>query len=197
MSSKFAVQVEIQSKLGPVCDKGSGRYALGSVQVTPADNGRVYLAACNGRAMALVGANGTSDKERLIPNEALPSKPGKVTLNGRWESVSGKKTTVVGDPVSEGRYPRLVDVVTELGDRKQIRLNIKYLLAIAEAINDAGGQHPHELDLFISEPDKSVMLVGDLGVGVLMPVTHDAAMRDKYDVYASAFKAARAALKSE
>jgi hypothetical protein len=175
-------ELELTRPLAQCCDAQSTRYALSAVQVTPADAGNVWCAACDSRVLALVKQKGTADGPHLLPGEfAKPVARGTVcaSLNGQW-TISGRNARGLPDGKAarlvsegEGRFPRAADVLPDVVGCVQVGISGALLANLAKAIGNESG----EFVLFIPLDGESLAVKGAIGVkgehgiGVIMPVS--------------------------
>lgn len=211
-ANELKAEVRIKTRIDKVADPQSSRYALGCVQATPRSEGEVFLTATNGRSLVVLPAEGYVDRERLIPGEVLPKKkigrlPHKVSLNGHWLSSDGRYGA---EP--EGRFPQTQDCFAEreypeadvndpdalwAGHSLQVSLDPKLLLEMAEALNESD----RVLTLFLRANkagvvEHSINVLGEKGVGVLMPCSADKRAGERWDAMVKEYKAAKHAAKN-
>lgn len=210
-TEELKAEIHIKTRIDKVVDPESSRYALGCVQATPRSEGEVFLTATNGRSLVVLPAEGHVDQERLIPGEVLPKKKvgrlaHKVRLNGHWLSSDGRYSA---EP--EGRFPQTQDCFAErehheadvndpavlwAGHSIQVSLDPKLLLEMAEAMNESD----RVLTLFLRANkagvvEHSINVLGEKGVGVLMPCSTDKRAGARWDAMVKEYKAAKYAIK--
>lgn len=201
-------QFEVRTKIAPMCDYESSRYALSAAQLTPDPDPtkrRAFLCATDGRAMAMaiVSVDGESDREYLVPSKILPTviKGGRIQLNGRWENDRG--AFLPNDVV--GRFPKGQDIVPAIApDAIALQINCQFLLNLQEALNERGnGAERVGLTLFIPQPDEKskrvesvIAVVGAHGIGAVMPMTRGTIANEirEYEDIRSQFTEARRAI---
>lgn len=181
MSTEIRAEVMIDRPLTQCTDQEATRYALASVHVTPSQHdGKVWLAACDSRVLALTLADGRTDAPHLLPGKMAKPHGKSVTraqLNGVWRSESGHVIAerfrpdgkkLMEDTESEGRFPRTVDVLpaAQSGD-VVISLNAELLANLAKAIGDNG----RDVTLIIRDGVSAVAVHGKHGIGVAMPLS--------------------------
>ncbi len=206
MNSDNTLEVTIESRIDKsTCD--SSRYALGTVQVTPAADGKVFLAATDSRILAVIEAEGNAEREEHIPAAVLPKrkKGSTVRLNGQWESSDGKFCPVDPEP---GRFPRAEDVLPNIknGEYTVLCINPKLLHSLIESLGSTDYDE-RGLTLFVPKPDEhgnvdsAIPVLGRLGIGVIMPLsaTDDRNVirnhRSEYQAVSDRYRSAREAVK--
>lgn len=173
-------QFKVAPAIRRAVNTDSFRYALSNALVTPAgDSGGVFVTATDGRqATVYHDPEGTTDGARFLDVRCLPSasrkKPAMVEINGRCES-EGKFTAL---PDCEAKYPDVARVINSpTCESLELTLNAQLLRTVADSIveeSDAG------ITLFITPPENGtsieepVQLVGQRGIGVIMPFAIDA-----------------------
>ncbi len=194
--SEIKARFSPNTKIQVCCDAESSRYSLGGIHISPGEGG-VWATATDGRHMAIVKYDGEADKPQLVPTDVLPTRKGdlngnyNVTLNGRWEGDNGRFADT-----PTGRFPHACDVVPNLPPGViQLAIDPTYLSNLQKALNsDQRG-----LTLFITPPaegnnevEHAVAVVGQHGIGIVMPLSGSGDDRDKYDEqsseYAKAFR---------
>lgn len=161
-------EVQIPTKMDRCCDKEISRYALSSIQVTPAkEEGEVYLAATDSRKLVVIKSAGSADHQCLIPRSMAPKKNAEIDGWVKWRpGDDGKKTSSQwvrydkskrelirgGGEYVEGRYPSIGDIFPAADDRYlAVRIDPVYLL---DAFVAMGGEQAMTLLLKIPEsPD--------------------------------------------
>jgi hypothetical protein len=218
--SDVTTHVRFETKFAKAVDVESTRYALSAAEVIPAGDGKtVYASATDSRQLSVVRCKGETDRRVLIPGAMLPNrkpttrKPFTVSKNGRWETSDGKFT----DRETEGRFPRVCDVIPEVSTETHISLtlDVRYLSKIADATGATSLTMlvplPVENTYDKTAPKHCVTRTvcvlpnscdGDHadGFGVIMPLTGSdadfAAFNTKREAYAAAHDAVRQAEKS-
>jgi len=184
------LRLTVPTSIGKVCNSESSRYAMESVAILAdhRNDNQVFLAATNGRALALVEA----DRERVGNPEAaglsaawLPrdiGKEGVVT----WLSL-GKIDTLFGtgirwviehkgelrarDVPEGGQFPPFLDLLPhDLDDCEAITINASFLTELAAAISD--GEFSPGITIFIprGKQQRALRCVGNRGIGLIMPI---------------------------
>jgi len=171
-----------KTRIAAACDEESTRYALGSVQAVPAGKDRVWLTATDGRCFAAVETDGTlDDGPELIPAKVFPTRKAHFPkcipaaldrTNGVWKN--NRKTPTIAEP-SDGRFPKTADVVKDItevdaSERRTVTIDAKLLLNIQEALSDNDSPEKECVTLLLSDNNEnSIGIVGNAGIGVLMP----------------------------
>jgi hypothetical protein len=173
-----------------VLDSSHGRYALGFPRFDPITNKRGRWIATNGKVAVVVHVDGNFDKtddSYAVPPEVMPKKKtlrDVRLLDGSWSATgpSGSDSVVVANPTDDeaGRFPDVYpsvfpesfDTFTDKGgatqSRTHVSLDARLLLSVAEAIN-CKLEGSKTVTLAIGGPGDSVAVVGDTGIGVIMP----------------------------
>ena len=189
----MSVKLTLETDLSKCCDADTQRYALCGARATPGD-GVVYLAATNGKVAAVVEVQGELDAQTLIPG--CVCKPGVVTGQpGDWRHAKGKKLTASLDRV-EGVFPPLQEALKLRKVALAVRLDARLLADLAKAVTE--GESAGRVTLLIDDADHAVGVVGNKGIGAIMPLSHGddkasdcaATFRGVAERYAAAVKAA-------
>lgn len=206
-TSPISVRINPTTKINGCTDKEASRYSLGSVQIVPiiqdervvigrnADmsqiterrpTNEVYAVATNGQIMAVNRIEGMAVETALCPAPMMKPEAArlrnKVSLNGRWESTSGKIA-----PIPEGRFPRVADV---LPTARTVTMGItpELLKRLSDAISTDG------IVSLIFDVDQnnlvsgSIGVMGDNGFGVIMPTTSVVGTKDRYSCAVKEFQ---------
>ena len=170
-------ELTVKTKPQKCVDADATRYALGNLQAIPSTDNKTWLCATDGRKLAAVLVDGRTDETRLVPAKILSArhKSTKATLNGRWENDKGQHI----DKEPEGMFPKVRDVLPKIvdGNYLQVSLDANFIHELKQALNT--DNHGAVLNLLIPKPEKSdhvdgaVYVVGERGIGVVMPCTHD------------------------
>lgn len=180
------------------CDTESTRYALGGVAVFPRSKDQVFLAATNSHVLAVTSCEGqyhgyTQDLPVVMPLDILPK-------NAKERNTLATKTSMSpNDPESwirfddevdskqwhspfnrtadrvDGRFPRARDVMpmADANDYLIFTLDAQLLLNLSKALTDGESRG---ITVFVPKEDsgkvtKCVPVMGNLGVGALMPLS--------------------------
>jgi len=164
------------------CD--TGRYSqMSNVQLLPGSNGSDFIVATNGKACCWIP----------VPRETTQELPGRLPIADKiiprrktnrlistfidstgvvtWHDKSNPdKTATVS---TEGKFPKTKDIIPTWEATKLLTIDAKLLLELALAVNDASGDKSTVVTLDISNVDQdnlsSIPVVGDTGIGVIMP----------------------------
>jgi len=144
-----SVKVAVPDELAKCCDTKSTRYALGSVLVTPKAgcDDACYVAATDCRGLTIVECTGTVPDEVLIP-----------------------AVTRSSDGEMPGEFPDVQNFIPEATTHSHVTLDSQILRRIAKAI---GSENRRVTLLFLDDPTKPVLLLGEHGIGVLMPAWNE------------------------
>jgi len=165
------------------CD--TGRYPqMGNVQLLPGNNGSDFIVATNGKACCWIPVTRGTTQElpgRLpIAAKIIPGRKNKRLIATDDDSSNGEmtwrdtnkpdKTATVS---TEGKFPKTKDIIPTWEATKLLTIDAKLLLELALAVNDASGDKSTVVTLDISNVDQdnpsSIPVVGDTGIGVIMP----------------------------
>jgi hypothetical protein len=164
----------IETEIGGCCDEAESRYILSEAQVVPGKH-RTFVAATNGRVLAIVEVEGEASHRQFIHHSFAKldkrAKRLKVRREGNeWRTQDGRFREVV----KEGRYPDVTKVLVDMDGRAAISVDARYLLALAKAV---GGMDWHEfgVTLLLDRNDDSagIGVIGVRGIGMLMPIAAD------------------------
>lgn len=151
------------------------------VKATPGD-GVVYLAGTNGKVAAVVEVQGELDAPVLVPGPVC--KPGVVSGGpGAWEHQKGKKVTVFREDLGGQLFPPLQEALKLRKVAATVRLDARLLDDLAKAITE--GECAGHVTLLIDDADHAVGVVGNQGIGVIMPLSRG---DDKASDYAATFR---------
>ena len=170
--TQYECEVKVLTQVAACTDKASSRYALAYVQAQRINDHEVCLIATDGRCAALVRAEGRVPNEgALIPSKVLPTtqaavKRGySVRRSGHWFGDNERFTDV---PDENQRFPSVVDVVNPMmTDHVAVTINPDLLLKLKKALNTESDS----LTLFVKDTESAVNVLGENGVGCLMPVS--------------------------
>lgn len=148
-SAKF----EVHTKIASLTDREGNAYSIGGVQVTPAQNGKVFLCATDTRGLAITSEIGSASRGMIVPAKPIERSARKNTvsieINGQLTIKKMGRRGPVGEPdVSEfsdvkGRFPRVEDFLPKIGKGwRAIRLNPAVLAKIQEAMSIDDGSFP-------------------------------------------------------
>ena len=164
-TSRYSLREVLAVKSPAPAGDDAGRYSGWAV----ATNGRMLACA---RAEVVV-SDPTIGKSVLVPNGAV-KREAVASLNGKWEVNRGtarKPKVEVVEPIDkDATFPPVCDVLpnVEDGDYRWISFDAELLAALASAINTPGERVG--IALGIGKPNKPMLVVGNNGIGVLMPV---------------------------
>ena len=200
------VRLRLDTRLKGCLDSESTRYALSHAQVTPSESDNtVFVAATNGRLAAVIAAEGTADRQYLMPSEVLPTTQtgAVVELNGQWQNSKGRYQQETDAP---GRFPKVEEVLPAIDpDSRVLHINADFILEIAKALN-AKSDDGQGITLFVPPaPERdnadgktvegAIAIVGHRGIGVVMPCCGDVKefaqqQISKYNTFASEYRTA-------
>ena len=164
------------------CD--TGRYSqMSNVQLLPGNNGSDFIVATNGKACCWIPVARETTQElpgRLpIADKIIPRRKTNRLISTfidstgvvTWHDKSNPdKTATVS---TEGKFPKTKDIIPTWEATKLLTIDAKLLLELALAVNDASGDKSTVVTLDISNVDQdnpsSIPVVGDTGIGVIMP----------------------------
>jgi hypothetical protein len=193
--SSVSHKLTVSTHIGRVCDSSASRYALGHVQVRPRSAKGAWLAATDGRIVAIVPDEHAKVKETvLMPAEiaAGVTKSRAITaeLNGRWENSKGKFAPAA-DP--EGRFPQCDKCLSDVPEGCiAVRFDAKLLAKLADALTAPG--EIQGITMFIPTEEREIdkgyakfgfRVVGALGIGIIMPLAGE----DKAELESDRFNA--------
>ncbi len=185
--------ITISTKPHKCTDSESSRYALGNCRAFPAEDG-VVLVATDGRKLAAVQCDGELPAPEYVPSAVLPRtvKPVRIERNGRWENDKGAFSEPIPDSV--GRFPRVRDAIPEsAAGYSVLTIDATYVRQLYEALNTKAQS---SITLFIPEANKdgcvdsAIPVLGEKGIGVLMPMTSEKSKRGEYDALAGRVRSA-------
>jgi len=110
--------------------------------------------------------DGVHDLE--VPIKAIPTRKGKGRRVQKCEAgwLNVQADTIHPSP-PESNYPKLDTILPEWGDGVEVTLDAELLYNLALAITGAGDDK--RVTLRIGQPDDTIAVAGDLGIGVIMP----------------------------
>lgn len=165
-------------------EDGSRAHVLRNAQVVPASPSGAWAVTTDGRCAAFVRCDGKTDGKHLVAKEDIQSVSRRFIDDHKNVPVSGMK------------FPRMDQTIPDdySSRRVAVRLDAKYLLALQRALHDDEARSVG-LELFIGGPREPVIVQGDIGFGVLMPmekVRDDAEsdLRDAVDRFVADYKTA-------
>lgn len=162
----------------------NGRYKqLGNVQLFPGNNGHDFIVATNGKACSWVAVERMTDT--VLPGR-LPIPPGiiprrrtnrniaTVTDNtGKLTWHDKNKPDKTATVETEGKFPRTRSIVPTWQGETTLTIDAKLLLDLALAVNAVSGDDSSVITLDLSgietHSEKPIPIVGDTGIGVVMP----------------------------
>ena len=169
--------VKLTTRIGKATAKKASRYAITGVQVEPAGKHNVRLIATDGRILAIVRADGDTDKPRNIPQAVIPTKKtgGRIVGNGQWQNSDGKFAAEDSEQVN---FPDYRSVIPDIADYDvSFAIDAQLLLNLAQAIgghDGAAAKTDTVVHIAIKTNDKHTsnkpLLVVGQGIGVIMPV---------------------------
>lgn len=177
------------------------RFDFTNIQVTPEDDESVFCAATNGVAMSIIRQDGHLSKTRLLPDKLvdreLPFRDHlKIAWDDHWIStVIHNGFPADGFPVESMREPDRpfppVDVKTPPATENHavVRLDAGVLLTLAKSFGTDG-----QINLMIHKENQGepILVYGEYGIGVMMPLTDTANAKECYNSIREDFLAARA-----
>tara|TARA_R110000803_G_scaffold193054_2_gene255968 strand:- start:302 stop:1384 length:1083 start_codon:yes stop_codon:yes gene_type:complete len=180
-------RIELQSNPAACCSDSNSRYALQNVEIrqSSAEADKVFLGATDGRHAAIVKAPGTTAETSQAPGKIFPSKKNQwpkrpadqlVTINGngnQWSRSAVQKPTAIELQEIDGRFPDIADVMPDISGLQEITLDVALLAKLAEALNTHNSMEATKLTLFVGKADQPAAIVGQNGIGVIMPYTKD------------------------
>ena len=171
-------KLNINTKIGKVTDKTNNRYALYDPRLFVTGNKTGYIAATNGRALAITKPMDIdTDKTELpIPQSVLPTKKTQTRVDVllgdnviEYRSESGKYDTAT----DWGKYPKINDVIPDwYSSNHKVTIDVKLLHEIALAITPNGDDLIVTLSMCESGGPIAVS-TDENGIGVLMPINDD------------------------
>lgn len=181
--------VRVPTNIGPCCAEEESKYAIGDVGMKREKDGKCLLWATDGRLAVIVPAEAEdySDKQlpRRIPKAlAKPGKEGNRELRcgvGTTQTIFGFTRVWVDDEAGrfapeamEGQDLPIADVLPDLaaGEHVFVSLNTALLSKIAQAVNSPDGPNCLQavvLAINLNDKAKPIAVIGDTGIGVLMP----------------------------
>jgi hypothetical protein len=162
--------IEPRTKIDAICGDNSTRYALGYVNLVPTKID-VIAVATDGRGLTIVPVNGKMESQSLLPSGLISETEfRKATKNGtRWEvsALVPGITPLVFTSVEQGdgKFPDAPTYMPVDAPVCGVCLDAGLLARIASAVNDADCK---QVAILIAGPDKPLVIVGNVGVGVLM-----------------------------
>ena len=198
--------ITIPKSIGKVCDESNYRYALGSVELTPHDDG-TFLTATDSRSLVVVDVPEKEVENRcLMPADVL-SRRKETTVVIERDIVTGRETfrdekLSETHKATEGTFPRVHTLLTDAGapvSGINILVNVELLLNVANAIR--GDDKLVNLLIDADSAEAKIALSGPNGIGIVMPghdENNNAPWNDYQErarKYAEAAKAAEAAEK--
>jgi hypothetical protein len=190
-------EVIVETAIQRCTDDGLSRYALSAVRVVPGKR-HPWLAATNGKSLAVRPAEGTVQKQCQFPGSLLNTKqrPLAVRRAGeRWEAGNTFMESI------DGRYPAIEKVAPDVSGRMCLTIDARLLFDIARSLTPAGMDPTVTLLLDPDDSESAIAILaganGD-GFGVLMPLARDGQRasepeaqkcRDKFAAFASQFRA--------
>jgi len=171
--------------IGACTAKESTRYAIAGTLVRVRGEHAVAVAT-DGKCLSVTRLDTLmpGSWEGIVPSDALPSRtectnrkfhPRTLTLNGTVQRTDAKGRTVTLAP-SEGTFPNYESVIPEYltEDCTAIRLNIELLASIVQAVAAPDTFKIRAVTVLVPHKyGKPIGVVGDNGIGVLMPIGHN------------------------
>jgi hypothetical protein len=204
LAARFTATIELPAMIHKAAAKDHTRYAISGAYIV-SGGGVVKAYATNGRILAAVdcstsGADSMPQGVALVPAAALPRQKTRraLRLNVQGGAVVSALDTH-GDtlPLDDGRFPPLVDVLPKVdviaphGDAQTVTLSVPLLRDLLAAITDdrassrdADG-NPASVTFMLTAPNKPVVLLGNAGLGIIMPITAPEYPREVADKYAA------------
>lgn len=191
------IVIDCPTQIVRVTDKGGKgrhtRYSLGDPRFFPVTNKRGRWVAATGNAAVVVHVDGDFDKADdvyVVPAEVVPTKKadrtvslkdgewtsnGSVTVDAKAEPVDGKPFPDVYPAVFPVNWESYIDKKGEEKNRLSISINTAILRNVALAVNsrDSRNGDAYVVRISIGGPSDSVAVVGDSGIGVIMPLSDD------------------------
>ena len=193
------MKVTIETRLTGIIDKtGTSRYALDQALIDITADG-CWLSATDGKCAAIIpvkvdDVDQTVHCQHRIPFAVLPTvKTGDtLTHNGQWQSRRGKFAPLV-DMENANNFPPMKEILPDIdsGYDTIVTIDAKRLLDLARAVNTSGREIPDAVTLFFKSGKKPLAVLGNVGIGVIMPVSTPETAKDDYRAGVDAYRATK------